>query len=129
MTFNRIADATLAARNPRTANRAIPAGRISIRLAWFFLIGSAAGFLAACAGFQFVYGNPWPLRFGGPVLLVLCSYSYAKRFTRWTHFYLVAAIALSPLAALVAVSPDTLGWPARVLSAAGTHGIGGLDLL
>lgn len=129
MTFNRIADATLDARNPRTANRAIPAGRISIGLAWFFLIGNAAGFLAACAGFQLGYENPWPLRLGGPVLLVLCSYSYAKRFTRWTHFYLGAAIALSPPAAWVAVSPGTLGWPAFVLAAAVTLWIGGFDVI
>ncbi len=129
MTFNRIVDAEIDSRNPRTAQRALPADRLSRRAAWLFLGGSALAYLMGCAGFQWLYQNPWPLRLSLPVLVYLCAYSYSKRFTRWSHFYLGSAIALSPAAAWVAVHPQSIGWSAIVLSAAVALWIAGFDII
>lgn len=129
MTFNRIADAAIDARNPRTSMRALPAGRLSRRAAWWMLGAAAAAFVAGCSGFWMVYGNPWPLRLAGPVLAVLCAYSYAKRVTRWTHLVLGAAIGMAPAAAWIAIHPASLGAPAALLTAAVACWIGGFDIL
>ncbi len=129
MTFNRIVDAGIDARNPRTAGRAIPAGLIGRNAAMVFLVLAIGVFGVGCLGFRAYYGNSWPLWLGGPVLLMLCGYSYAKRFTRWSHFYLGTAIALSPPAAWVAIHPDSLGWPALVLMAAVACWIAGFDII
>jgi len=129
MTFNRIADAAYDARNPRTAVRAIPAGTITRGQAAIFLFAAGAAFLAGCAGFLWLYDNPWPLILAPPVLAYLCLYSYTKRFTRWSHFILGNAIALSPVAAWVAIHPGSVGWPAVVLMGAVTLWIGGFDII
>jgi 4-hydroxybenzoate polyprenyltransferase len=129
MTFNRIVDAKLDARNPRTAGRAIPAGTISRRQAMVFLGASSAVFVIACGGFWWLDGNDLPLKLAMPVLLYLCFYSYTKRFTQWSHFVLGSAIALSPVAAWIAIHPDSLGWPAVVLMGAVTLWIGGFDII
>lgn len=129
MTFNRLVDASLDARNPRTAGRALPQRRISARAAWAFFLLAAGAFVLTCAAFWRLLGNPWPLRLCGPVLLVLCLYSYAKRFTRWSHLWLGAAIAFSPVAAWIAISPATLGLPAWLLMAAVLFWIAGFDLI
>jgi len=111
MTFNRIADASIDARNPRTANREIPTARIKPQHAWLFLLTCAAIFLAACALFYkplagtFGYQNPWPLRLALPVLLFISLYSYTKRFTCMCHLWLGASLMLAPIAAWIAVSP------------------------
>ncbi len=129
MTFNRIVDARIDAANPRTAGRAIPRGEITPQAATAFLVGAAIIFLAGCAGFRLGYGNPWPLILGGPTLVYICGYSYTKRFTRLSHFYLGAAIALSPPAAWVAIHPASLGWPAIILMVAVTLWIAGFDII
>ncbi len=129
MTFNRIVDARLDARNPRTAGRAIPAGTISRGQAMLLLGASSAVFVIACGGFRWLDGNDLPLKLAMPVLLYLCFYSYTKRFTQWSHFVLGSAIALSPVAAWIAIHPDSLGWPAAVLMGAVTLWIGGFDII
>ncbi|HSW45846.1 MAG TPA: UbiA-like polyprenyltransferase [Phycisphaerae bacterium] len=129
MTFNRITDAACDARNPRTAVRAIPAGTITVRQAAAFLLVAVLVFEAACAGFWWRYGNVWPLGLSLPVLSYLGFYSYTKRFTKWSHFVLGSAIALSPVAAWLAIHPASLGWPAVVLMAAVTLWIGGFDII
>jgi len=129
MTFNRIADAALDARNPRTAGRPLPAGLLTRRTAWAMLAVSVAVFVAGCLGFAALYANPWPLRLALPVVIVLCSYSYTKRFTRWSHLCLGAAIGLSPPAAWVAIHPASLGWPALLLMVSVTCWIGGFDII
>ncbi len=101
MTFNRIVDARLDARNPRTANRPLPAGSLGLTATWVMLAISAATFGFGCLGFHVFYGNTWPILLSGPILLYLCGYSFTKRFTRWSHYYLGSAIALSPVAAWV----------------------------
>lgn len=129
MTFNRIVDAAMDARNPRTAGRAIPAGRISRGQAMAFLLLAAAAFVCCCAGFWWLDGNRYPLLLSGPVLGYLCFYSYTKRFTRWSHFVLGSAIALSPVAAWIAIHPASLGWPALILLGTVTLWIGGFDII
>ncbi len=129
MTFNRIVDADVDARNPRTMTRPIPAGRIGLPAAWTCFALAAAGFLLGCAGFAVCYDNFWPIGLAVPVLAYLCGYSLCKWFTRWSHFYLGSAIALSPLAAWLAVHPASVGWPAVILTAAVTLWIGGFDII
>lgn len=129
MTFNRIVDAQIDARNPRTANRPLPTGRISLTAAWTLLAVSAVTFAFGCAGFFAFFGNTWPILLSGPVLLYLCGYSFAKRFTRWSHFYLGSALALSPLACWIAIHPPSLGWPTLWLMVAVTGWVGGFDII
>ena len=129
MTFNRIVDADVDARNPRTRNRPMPAGRISRRQAWGFFVLCAGGFVLGCVGFGVFYGNYWPAILAVPVLAYLCGYSYCKFFTRWSHFYLGSAIALSPAAAWLAIDPASIGWPAVLLVGAVTMWIAGFDII
>jgi 4-hydroxybenzoate polyprenyltransferase len=129
MTFNRIIDAAIDARNPRTANRPLPAGRLSRAAAWGMLILSAATFGVGCLGFHVFYNNTWPVLLSGPVLIYLCGYSFTKRFTRWSHFYLGSAIAMSPVAAWLAIHPESLGLPALILMGVVTCWIGGFDII
>ena len=129
MTFNRLVDARIDARNPRTAIRAIPAGAITRERAMLFFLAAVAVFLFCCGGFWWLDGNYWPAAMALPVLAYLCFYSYTKRFTAWSHFVLGSAIALSPVAAWLAIDPASLGWSAVVLSAAVTLWIGGFDII
>ncbi|MBU0639072.1 MAG: UbiA-like polyprenyltransferase [Planctomycetota bacterium] len=129
MTFNRIADARLDARNPRTEDRPIPAGKITGRQAWFFLGVTAAGFALGCAGFWWGYGNAWPLILAIPTLLFLAGYSYTKRFTMLAHFALGAAIAFSPAAAWIAIHPASIGLSTLLLTAAVLLWITGFDII
>ncbi len=59
----------------------------------------------------------------------LCGYSYCKFFTRWSHFYLGSAIALSPAAAWLAIDPASIGWPAVLLVGAVMRWIAGFDII
>ena len=129
MTFNRIVDARIDARNPRTASRQIPRGTISRSAAWTFFAAACGLFVLGAAGFAWLFQNPWPVRLALPVLLLLCAYSYTKRFTRWSHVILGAAIAFAPVAAWIAISPQTLGAPAWLLMSAVTFWIAGFDLI
>ncbi len=104
MTFNRLADRRFDALNPRTASRHLPAGRLSVAAAWTFALFCSAAFVASTAIFL-VFDNGYPLYLSIPVLLFLCGYSYAKRFTSLSHVWLGAALGLSPLAAWIAILP------------------------
>lgn len=118
MTMNRWADAELDARNDRTSGRAIPAGKVSPR----FMLGAAIlcglSFVVAAGGFWLLLDNPWPLLLSPVVLIWLAGYSFTKRFTWFCHVILGAALALSPIAAAVAVEPGYLAQPDVYLLAA-----------
>lgn len=129
MTFNRIADAAIDARNPRTANRPLPAGTLSTKAAWMMLALAAVTFGVACFGFYLFYQNAWPFLCAGPVLLFLCGYSLTKRFTRWSHFYLGVALAFSPPAAWLAIHPASVGVSTLWLMLAVTCWVGGFDII
>ena len=98
MSFNRIVDRKLDALNPRTANRHLPAGKISLGGAWLFWAVSAAG-LAGASWFL----NPLCFALSPVALAVICFYSLTKRFTDYTHFFLGLALALAPVGAWLAV--------------------------
>lgn len=129
MTFNRIADARLDAQNPRTASRPLPRGTITTSAAWAFFSAACAVFILGCGGFLALYQNPWPLWLCLPVLVLICCYSFTKRFTRWSHIVLGAGIACAPVAAWIAINPATLAAPAWLLLVAVTFWIGGFDLI
>jgi len=111
MTFNRIVDMRFDAANPRTANRAIPAGLLSVKKAWIFLYCCAFLFGATTflfwkpLGAWFGFGNFWPALLAPPVLLFICLYSFTKRFTWVSHFWLGAALMFAPVGAYAAISP------------------------
>ena len=98
MTFNRIIDRDIDALNPRTANRELPSGKLSVRFAWVFLIVSVGLFLFAA------YSLNWLTFALSPVALAsVLGYSYAKRFTSFSHLLLGWALAISPTGAWIAV--------------------------
>ncbi|MDO4569635.1 MAG: 4-hydroxybenzoate octaprenyltransferase [Planctomycetia bacterium] len=101
MTFNRIADRKIDALNPRTSSRHLCVGSLSLRSAVVFLVLSSLGFVAGTL--CFLPRNPIPAVAALPVLLFLFGYSLAKRFTNLVHFWLGAALMLTPLAAWVAL--------------------------
>ena len=110
MGFNRIADAAIDAKNPRTADRAVAAGRISKGAAWTFVAVSAALFIFSA---RMINTACFALSF--PALALLFGYSYAKRFTCASHFILGLALAMAPVGAWIAVSG---GFDPRILSLA-----------
>lgn len=98
MTFNRIVDRDIDAKNPRTASREIPSGKLSVGFAWAFLYVSIGLFLLAS------YSLNWLTFALSPVALIcVLGYSYAKRFTAFAHLILGLALAISPSAAWIAV--------------------------
>ncbi|HUR98549.1 MAG TPA: UbiA-like polyprenyltransferase, partial [Pyrinomonadaceae bacterium] len=98
MTFNRIIDIDFDAANPRTANRELPSGKLSIGFAWAFLFISIGLFELAA------YSLNWLTFALSPIaLLSVLGYSYAKRFTAFSHLILGWALAISPTAAWIAV--------------------------
>jgi 4-hydroxybenzoate polyprenyltransferase len=105
MAANRLTDRKLDAANPRTAGRHLPAGILSETSVAAIAAASAIGFVAATLLFL---PNRLPLYLSLPVLAFLAGYSYAKRFTSLAHFWLGAALALSPVAAWIAVRGDAV---------------------
>lgn len=103
MTFNRIIDRDIDAANPRTANRELPSGKLSVGFAWAFLYVSIGVFELAS------YSLNWLTFALSPVALIfVLGYSYAKRFTAFAHLLLGSALAISPSAAWIAVRGDLL---------------------
>lgn len=98
MAFNRIVDRKFDALNPRTANRHLPAGKISLGSAILLCACSAAGLLAAS-----YFLNPLCFYLSPIALIVICFYSLTKRFTDYTHVFLGIALALAPVGAWLAV--------------------------
>ena len=98
MTFNRIADRTIDAANPRTAGRELPSGKLSVGFAWAFLFASIGLFLFAAFSLNWLTFALSPV-----ALLSVLGYSYAKRFTALAHLILGWALAISPTAAWIAV--------------------------
>jgi 4-hydroxybenzoate polyprenyltransferase len=98
MAFNRIADRKFDALNPRTASRHLPTGQISLASAIALCILSAAGLVVASR-----FLNPLCFYLSPIALLVICFYSFTKRFTDYTHVFLGLSLALAPIGAWLAV--------------------------
>lgn len=99
MGFNRVIDRRFDMRNPRTAGREIPAGKISVRAGKWFVILNSAAFIAVAATFNWL-----TLALSPVVLLVVLGYSYTKRFTALCHLVLGLGLAIAPSAAYIAVT-------------------------
>jgi 4-hydroxybenzoate polyprenyltransferase len=128
MTANRLLDADIDAKNPRTARRAIPGGKLSKVFVAACLAASAAIFIAASSGFWLIYHNPWPVALSIPVLLFVTAYPLLKHFTRLCHYYLGAALALAPLCAWIAIK-GTINAPPLYMFAAVLLWTAGFDII
>jgi len=123
MTLNRIIDASIDARNPRTADRAIPKGLIGMREAWIFTLVSVGLLVLATLFLAPITRVLWPL-----VVLGFVVYPYTKRFTWLCHLALGIANGLAPAAAWVAVTND-VSWTPVLIWAAAALWVGGFDIL
>ncbi|MGC1783317.1 MAG: UbiA-like polyprenyltransferase [Acidobacteriaceae bacterium] len=123
MAFNRLVDADIDMANPRTASRAIPAGLLSR--------GFTAGFIVIAAAI-FIFGasrlNRLTLELSPVALAIVFSYSYTKRFTRWSHLVLGLALGIAPSAAWIAVR-GSLDPRIILLTGAVLFWVGGFDVL
>jgi 4-hydroxybenzoate polyprenyltransferase len=123
MTINRIADLRYDKENPRTAQRALATGALSVGFAWIFTLWAIAAFLTAA--WQL---NPLALKLAPVALVILFFYSFTKRFTNWSHLFLGFALGISPAAAWIAVTGH-LDTRMLILCAAVTLWVGGFDVL
>src|ERR1700726_3604479 len=123
MTVNRIVDLRYDRENPRTRQRALATGLLSVPFAWTFtLIAVAIFFLAA---WQL---NLLALKLAPLALAILFFYSFTKRFTTWSHLFLGFALGISPAATWIAVT-GALDPRMLILCAAVTLWVGGFDVL
>src|SRR5436305_876438 len=106
MAFNRLVDREIDARNPRTAMRALPAGRLSPAFVGAFVAVSAA--LLVLAAWEL---NPLAFALSPLALAVLFLYSYTKRFTWAAHLFLGLSLSGAPLGAWIAVRGDVQATP------------------
>jgi 4-hydroxybenzoate polyprenyltransferase len=109
MAFNRIADRSFDAKNPRTAMRALPAGQLSVGFVWAFTIASAALFLLAAAML-----NRLTLILAPVALACVLLYSFTKRWTQFSHLVLGACLSIAPTGAWIAVLGE-IGSPVPLL--------------
>ena len=123
MAFNRLADATIDAANPRTQTRALPTGTLSPAFVATFVVVSCGIFILAASQL-----NRPALLLSPVALAVILLYSYTKRFTRWSHLVLGFAMGIAPTAAWIAVR-GSLDPRILLLTAAVTFWGSGFDVL
>jgi 4-hydroxybenzoate polyprenyltransferase len=123
MSFNRLADRSIDAANPRTADRALPTGAVTpVFVAGFVVVSSSLLVLAAWKL------NPLALKLSPLALLIILGYSFSKRFTPWSHLLLGLALAGAPLGAWIAVRGDVTATP-LILGLAVLCWVAGFDIL
>ncbi len=123
MAFNRLADASIDAANPRTSSRALPAGALTHGSVAIFVIISCAVFIFAAWEL-----NRLAFLLSPVALAVVLLYSYTKRFTRWSHLVLGLALGIAPSAAWIGVR-GSLDPRILLLTAAVAFWVGGFDVL
>ena len=123
MAFNRLADASIDAANPRTATRALPVGLLTPGFVSTFVVVACGIFIVAA--WQL---NRLTLILSPIALAIVLLYSYAKRFTRWSHLFLGFALGIAPAAAWIAVR-GSLDPRILLLTAAVTFWVGGFDVI
>jgi len=123
MAFNRLADATIDAANPRTQARALPAGTLSTTFVSAFVLVSSAIFV-----FSAWQLNRFAFLLSPVALAILLLYSYTKRFTRWSHLVLGFALGIAPAAAWIAIRAS-LDPRILLLTGAVVFWVGGFDVL
>ncbi|SDT72803.1 menaquinone biosynthesis prenyltransferase MqnP [Actinoplanes derwentensis] len=125
MAANRILDRKIDALNPRTKNRELVTGAVSVRTAWTGALVSLV-ILVVAAGLL----NPLCLLLSPLAVIPLVIYPYAKRFTNFPHYVLALAQAVAPVGAWLAITGTFAGsWPAWVLGIAVGLWIGGFDII
>jgi 4-hydroxybenzoate polyprenyltransferase len=122
MGLNRIIDARIDADNPRTAERHLPAGRVSSGEAWLMVLGAFTLLLIAAWML-----NPLCLKLSPIAIFFLVLYSYCKRFTSMAHIVLGICLAAAPVGAWIALRGD-IGWPVMVLGLAVLFWVAGFDI-
>ena len=125
MAFNRLVDRDIDAGNARTAVRHIPAGLLSVKAVALFTLLCSIGFVATTLIFL---PRQLPIILAVPVLLFLLGYSYAKRFTSLCHYWLSAALMMSPIAAWIAVR-DEFALTPTLLAGVIFFWVGGFDII
>ena len=123
MTMNRIADLRYDRENPRTKQRALATGALSLQFAWLFTVVAVALFFVAA--WQL---NPLALKLAPLAIAILFFYSFTKRFTNWSHLFLGFALGISPAAAWIAITGG-LDLRMLILCGAVTLWVGGFDVL
>jgi 4-hydroxybenzoate polyprenyltransferase len=125
MGFNRIADRRLDAANPRTAQRELPSGRLGVWQAGVAVLLAALLFVA-CAALL----NPLCFLLSPLALAWILGYSYAKRFTNWSHLWLGASLAIAPAGGYLAIAGhwSRPAWPLYVLALAVMLWVAGFDI-
>ena len=121
MALNRLVDAGIDARNPRTAGRELPSGQLSVVQVVLFCLASLALFLVAVWQLAPLTHWLWPIPVAGFVL-----YPYLKRWTWLCHLWLGAVDGLAPVGAWVAIT-NHLPWEAWLLGAAVAFWVAGFD--
>jgi 4-hydroxybenzoate polyprenyltransferase len=126
MGFNRIVDLRYDARNPRTAMRELPSGRMSITEAWVLVAGMTILFLVCCSLL-----NPLCLALAPVALVWFTTYSYAKRFTPLCHLWLGGALAIAPAGGYLAISGawSTPWWMLPLFGLAVASWAAGFDII
>ena len=125
MAFNRLVDRQIDAENPRTAVRHIPAGLLSVNTVRLLTLLCSIAFIAATLLFL---PKQLPIILSVPVLLFLLGYSYAKRWTSLCHYWLSAALMMSPVAAWIAVRDEIAVQPV-LLGGVIFFWVGGFDII
>jgi 4-hydroxybenzoate polyprenyltransferase len=123
MAFNRLADASIDAANPRTSIRALPAGHLTPSFVSTFVVISCGIFVLVASQL-----NRLTLMLSPVALAIVLLYSYSKRFTRWSHLFLGFALGIAPAAAWIAVR-GSLDPRILLLTAAVTFWVGGFDVI
>ncbi len=123
MAFNRIVDRHYDAKNPRTANREIPAGKISLAAAKILTATCSGIFMLTCYTI-----NPLCFYLSPVALAIVLGYSYTKRFTSFCHLILGLGLAIAPVGAYIAVTGEFALLP-LLLSALVLSWVAGFDII
>jgi len=123
MTFNRIVDRHMDKKNPRTRDREIPSGQLSLKFAMIFGVTNIILFVIVSLYFNMLTFLLSPL-----ALLIILGYSLTKRFTHYTQFYLGLALGCSPIAAWIAMT-GSLAWFPVILGLAVMFWVAGFDFI
>jgi 4-hydroxybenzoate polyprenyltransferase len=125
MGFNRIADRAFDARNPRTRNRELPRGALTLTQAWVSVLLAAAVFVASAAML-----NPLCLALSPIALAWVLGYSLSKRFTWWPHLWLGLGLAIAPVGGYLAVAGrwSEPAWTLLAIAVAVATWVAGFDI-
>lgn len=123
MAFNRLVDREFDAKNPRTAQREIPAGKLSVTAVTWLVVGSSVAFVLTALSINLLCFLLSPV-----ALAVVLGYSYTKRFTFYCHLVLGLGLAIAPVGAYVAVAGG-FGASVMIVAALVLTWVAGFDII